>query len=106
VYYGCIPSFLIRIVHDVFYRELGLGENRMKQVCGCSVEGVYVTDRPEAALNSLNLLASGGIAGKAGYIGSEIISEDGTIPLKVVVRCLAVASGLLWRREEQNSRLF
>ncbi len=79
VYYGCLPTFLIRIVHDSFYREMGLGENRirMTEVVGCSVQGVYVTGHPEVALNSLNILASEGPAGRAGYCGSEFISEDG-----------------------------
>ena len=106
VYYGFLPSFLINIVHDGFYREVGQGENRMQEVCGCSVEGVYCTDRLEDALNSLGLLASGGPTSRAGYVGSELISEDGTIPLKVVIRYLADTTGLLWRREERNSRLF
>ena len=78
----------------------------MKEGFGCSVEGVYCTDRPAAALSNIGILASGGPAGRAGYIGSELITEDGTIPLKVVVRCLADTTGLLWRREERNVRLF
>ena len=97
VYYGCLPTSLIQIVHDGFYREVGPGENRMKEVCGCSVEGVYCTDRIEDALNNVGILASGGPSGKAGYVGSELISEDGTIPLKVVIRCLADTTGLLWK---------
>ncbi|MFM7989074.1 MAG: hypothetical protein ACKPKO_58150, partial [Candidatus Fonsibacter sp.] len=106
VYYGCFPSFLLNIIRDGFYREVGPGENRMKEVFGCSVEGVYCTDRPDSALESISYIASGGPAGKAGYSGSELITEDGTIPLKVVIRCLADSTGLLWRREEQERRLF
>ncbi|MFM7982844.1 MAG: hypothetical protein ACKPKO_26330, partial [Candidatus Fonsibacter sp.] len=106
VYHGCLPSFLIRVINDGFYRELGPGEDRMKKVFGCSVEGVYVSDRPETALNSLNMTASGGPAGRVGYMGSEIVVDDGTVPFKVVIRCLADTTGLLWRREERGSTLF
>lgn len=53
------------------------------------MEGVYVTDRPVAALSSMTVIASWGPAGRSGYTGSEIISETGTLPLKVVIRCLA-----------------
>ena len=67
----------------------------MKEVFGCSVEGVYVSDRPETALNNLNVLGGGGPARQSGYVGSELISEDGTITLKVVIRCLADTTGLL-----------
>ncbi|MFM7983524.1 MAG: hypothetical protein ACKPKO_29780, partial [Candidatus Fonsibacter sp.] len=97
---------MINIIHDGFYREVGPGENRMKEVLGCSVEGVYCTDRPDSALESISYIASGGPVGKAGCVGSELISEDGTIPLKVVIRCLADSTGLLWRREEKERRLF
>ncbi|MFM7984035.1 MAG: hypothetical protein ACKPKO_32390 [Candidatus Fonsibacter sp.] len=41
-----------------------------------------------------------------GMLFSELITEDGTIPLKVVICCLADTTGLLWRREERNVRLF
>ena len=106
MYYGCLPSTLIQIVHDGFYREVGPGENLMKEVFGCSVEGVYCTDKIEFALNNVGILASGGPSGQAGYVGSELISEDGTIPLKIVIRCLADTTGLLLKREERFSRLY
>jgi hypothetical protein len=80
---------LIQIVHDGFYRELGPGANIMKEVFGCSVEGVYCNDKIEDALNYIGIPASGGPSGKPDYVGSELISEDGTIPLKSChpVRC-------------------
>ena len=106
VYFGCLPTTLIQIVHDGFYRELGPGVNLMKEVFGCSVEGVYCNDKIEDALNSIGIPASGGPSGKPGYVGSELISEDGTIPLKIVIRCLADTTGLLWKREERFSRLY
>ena len=106
VYFGCLPTALIQIVHDRFYRELGPGVNLMKEVFGCSVEGVYCNDKIEDALNYIGIPASGGPSGKPDYVGSELISEDGTIPLKVVIRCLADTTGLLWKREQRFSRLY
>ena len=54
----------------------------------------------------MGIMASGGPSGQAGYVGSELIAEDGTIPLKIVIRCLADTTGLLWKREERHSRLY
>ena len=68
--------------------------------------GVYVTDRPEAASNKALIPASGGPAGRAGCACSELMAEDGTIPLKVILRCIADPSGLLWKKEEEQSRTF
>ena len=78
----------------------------MKEVYGITTAGVYVTDRPETALGEMLIPASGGPAGKPGYSGSEVISEDGTIPLKCVLRCLADPTGLLYRKEEEQNRIY
>ena len=98
VYHGCLLSMLIKIAQGGFSRQVGVGNWRMKEVYGITPVGVYVTDRPETALSETLILASGGPAGKPGYSGSEVISEDGTIPLKCVLRCLADPTGLLYRK--------
>ena len=61
----------------------------MKEVFGVTVAGVYCTDRPETACNEALIPASGGPAGRSGYSGSELITQDGTIPCKILLRCLA-----------------
>ena len=97
---------LIKIAHDGFSRTVGDGAWQMKEVFGVTVAGVYVTYRPDTALNKAIIPASGGPVGKAGYAGSELITEDGTIPCKVILRCIADPSGLLWKKEEEQSRTF
>ena len=67
-----------------------------------TVAGVYVTYRPDTAVNKAIIPASGRPAGKAGCAGSELITEDGTIPFKVVLRCIADPSGLIWKEEEEE----
>ena len=46
-----------------------------------------------------------GPAGEAGYAGSELITEDGTVPFKVILRCIAYPSGLLEERRRTKSHL-
>ena len=41
-----------------------------------------------------------------GYSGTELITKDGTIPAKVILRRLVDVSGLFWRKEEERSRAF
>ena len=108
VYYCCLPSMLIKIAHDGFSRSVGVGAWQMKEVFGVTVAGVYVTDRPETALNKAIIPASGGPVGKAGCAGSELITEYGTIPFKVILRCIADPSGLLLeeRRSTKSLLLF
>ena len=86
---------LFKIAHDGLRRSVGDGAWQMKEVFGGTVVGVYVTGCPETVVNKAIIPASGGPAGKAGYAGSELITEDGTIPFKVVLQCLAGPSGLL-----------
>ena len=106
VYHGCLPSLFIKIAHHGFSRQIGAGNWRMKAVYGITTVGIYVTDRPETALSEALIPASGGPAGKPGYSGSEVISEDGTIPLKCALRCLADPTGLLYRKEEEQNRTY
>jgi len=76
----------------------------MKEVFGCTTAGVYCCDRPEAACPHVLVPACGGPTGRTGYSGTELITDDGTIPFKVILRCLADVSGLLWRKAEERSR--
>ena len=91
---------LIRLAQDGISRSVGDGALQMKEVSGVTVIGVYVTDRPETAINKAIIPASGGPVGRAGYAGSELVTEDGTIPFKVILRCIVDPSGLLWKKEE------
>ena len=72
----------------------------MKEVFGCTTAGVYCFDGPEAACQHVLVPARGGPTGRSGYSGTELITEDGTIPFKVIRMCLTHVSGLLWRKEE------
>ena len=62
--------------------------------------GVFFADRLQTAYNSPKIPASGGPKGKPGYSGSELISADNTLPVKVVFRWVASLKRLLWHREE------
>ena len=94
---------LTKIASYGLSRSVGDGAWQMKEVFGVTVAGVYVTGRPETVVDKATIPASGGPAGKAGYAGSEMITEDGTIPFKVVLRRIADPSGLLWKKEEEGS---
>ena len=91
---------LIKIAHDGLSRSVGYGAWQMKEVFGLTVVGVYVTDRPETVVHQAFTSASEGPGGKAGYAGLEPITEDGTIPGKVVLQYIADPSGLVWKKEE------
>ena len=106
VNHACLPSTLIKIVHDRFPRVVGPGAAAMKEVFGIIVVGVYCADRPETTCNEPLIRASGGPAGRSGYAGTELITKDGTIPFTSILRCVADPNGLLWRREEQQNREF
>ena len=67
VYYSCLPSMFIKITHDGLSRSVGDGAWQMKEVFRVMVVGVYVTDRPETAINRASVPASGGPVGRAGY---------------------------------------
>ena len=71
----------------------------MKEVFGMTVYGVYAAERPEAFAS-----ASEGPSGKARYAILEPITEDGTIPFKVVLHYIADPFGLVWKKEEEQSR--
>ena len=71
----------------------------MKEVFGVTVVGVYVTDRPETVVSKAIIPASGGPVGRAGYAGSELVTEYGTIPCKVILRRIDDPSGRLWKKE-------
>ena len=79
VYHPCLPSSLARILHDGFSRTVGQGSASMKEVFGCTTAGVYCFDRPEVACQHTLIQACGGPAGRTGYSGTELITEDGTI---------------------------
>ena len=96
VYHACLPSMLIKIVHDPLPRVVGPGAAAMKAVFGITVAGVYCADRPETACNEPLVLASGGPAGRSGYAGAELITKDGAIPAKVILRCIADPNGPLF----------
>ena len=106
VYHACLPSMLIKIVHDGLSRAVGLGAWAMKEVFWITAAGVYCVDRPETACNEPLVPASGGPAGRCGYSGTELITKDGTIPFKVVLRRMVDSSGLLWRKEELQNHMF
>ena len=106
VYHRCLPSMLVKIVHDGFSRKIGQGSWQRKEVYGVTTAGVHVPDRPATACSEILIEACIGPAARAGYSSSEIISEDGTIPMKCVLRCLADPTGLLFRREEEKNRIF
>ena len=89
VNHACLPSTLIKIVHDRFPRVVGPGAAAMKEVFGIIVVGVYCADRPETTCNEPLIRASGGPAGRSGYAGTELITKDGTIPFTSILRCVA-----------------
>ena len=60
VYHACLPSMLIKIVHDGLSRAVGLGAWAMKEVFWITAAGVYCVDRPETACNEPLVPASGG----------------------------------------------
>ena len=100
---GCLPSMLIKTVHDGLSLVAGLGVWTMVEVFGISGAGVYCADRLATACSESLIPACGGPAGRSGYSGSEIAAADGTIPCKVVLRCLADPSGMFWRKEESQN---
>ena len=65
---------LINIAHDDISRSVGDGAWQMKEICGATVVGVYIADRPNTAINKAIMPASGGPAGRAGYAGLEMIT--------------------------------
>ena len=76
----------------------------MKEVFRITIAGVYCANRSGATCSGPVAPASGGPAGWRGHSSSEITVEDGTIPFKVVFRCLADPTGLLWRIAESQNR--
>ena len=40
VYHPCLPSSLVRIIHDGFSRKVGQGSSSKKEVFGCTTAGV------------------------------------------------------------------
>ena len=106
VYHGCLPSTFLKIDYDGSSRNIGQCNWRMKEVSGITTAGVYVTDRPETECSEVLIPASGGPTGKPGYSGSEVTSDDGTIPMKFVVRCLADPIGMPFRKEKEHNRTF
>eukprot|EP00969_Alexandrium_andersonii_P298855 13211130-Alexandrium_andersonii.AAC.1 len=38
--------------------------------------------------------------------GAELIAQDGTLPCRVVLRCLARRRGLLWKKEDKSNRQY
>ena len=106
VYHGCLPSMLLKHIHDGFPRVVGPGSLTMKDACGITVDGVYCTDRLETACKDSLVSASAGPAGICGYSGSALMVEDCTIPFKVVLRCLADPTGLLWRKADLRNWTF
>ena len=100
---GCLPSMLIKTVYDGLALFVGPGVWAMKEVFGISGAGVYCADRLATACSESLIPACGGPAGRSGYSGSEIAAADGTIPFKVVLRCLADPSGLFWRKEDSQN---
>ena len=78
----------------------------MADVFGMPVAGVYATDRLATAAGYPTTWAAVGPHGerRKGFAGSEVVAEDGTLPMRVILRCIGHSDYIMWKRSQANGR--
>ena len=106
-YHGTSAAHVPSIIANGIFGSFGTGGDAMSQVYGVPVAGVYLTDRLKTAYHYPMTWAVVGPNGmKRNYYGSDVIAEDGTLPMRCVVRCIGQKDSIMWRKMDGANRQF
>ena len=85
--HGTCPQLIPSIMANGIRRSLnGAGAYSLVDVFGCPVAGVYTTDRLGTACRYPQTRAAKGPHNTSGLYGSDVVAEDGALPMRCVIR--------------------
>ena len=107
-YHGASPTTLLAMWDDGFRTCLGAGADQLHEHVSMAVPGVYMANNYRSALQypmtSTSRANTGGYRG--GTSGGTLLAEDGTYPMRCVIRCLASPHHQLWHSTKTKQSLF